>query len=144
MGLNSQLINYLNKFSQLFHFLNEYTHLRNLWMTTTDLWNSNERRLLCYLKLNKNKSLEYWNSKKFRTIIISRVTDPKKQISLDFSNSKVLKNVSKLGNVYELDLSECQGISDVSSLGNVHTLNLTRCTGITDVSSLGNVHTFIH
>ena len=87
MNTTSQLIITLNKFNQLFHFLNEYTDLKNLWMTAPDLWNSNERRLLCYFKLNKTKSSRYNNSKKFRTYVISRVSDPKKQISLDFSRA---------------------------------------------------------
>ena len=56
MNSKHQLINYLNKFSQLYYLLNEYTNLKNLWMTTPDLWKSNERRLLCYLELNKSKS----------------------------------------------------------------------------------------
>ena len=54
----SQLIIALNKCDQLFHLLNEYIDLKNLWMTSPDLWNSNERKSLCYLKLNKEKSRE--------------------------------------------------------------------------------------
>ena len=110
MNSNYQLINHLNNFNQLFHLLKEYIDLKNLWMTTPDLWNGNDRKLLCYLKMNKSNSEEYMRSKKFRTYIISRVSDPKKQISLN--------------------LFGCCRISDVSSLGNVHTLNLSGCSGI--------------
>ena len=39
-------INLLNQFNQLAYLLNEYTDLKNLLMTTPDLWNSNDRRLL--------------------------------------------------------------------------------------------------
>ena len=100
----SHLIYYLDKFSQLYHFLNEYTDLKNLWMTSPDLWNCNERRLLCYLKLNKSKSIEYWKSKKFRKFIISRVSNPNKQISLNLSGCKGIRKVSTFGNVHALDL----------------------------------------
>ena len=103
MGAKSKLklINIFNKFSQLFHFLNEYNDLKDLWMTTKDLWNIDEHRLLCYLKLNASKSRAYMESEDFRTFVISRVSNPNKQISLNLRN--------------------CHRITDVSSLGNVHT-----------------------
>ena len=98
MNSKSELINTLNKFSQLFHFLNEYTDLKNLLMSTPDLWNSNEHRLFRYLKLNRSKSIEYWKSIEFRAYIISRVFNPKKQISLDLTQCYRLTDVSSLGN----------------------------------------------
>ena len=134
MNSNSLLLNLLNKFSHLFHFLNEYTDLKNLWMTAPDLWNSNERRLLCYLELSKSKSIEYWKSKELRAHITSRVSDPGQQISLNLAGCKGITDVSSLGNVHTLNLSRCQGITDVSNLGNVSNLNLERCTGITNKS----------
>ena len=136
----SQLINTLNKFNQLSNFLNKYTDLRNLWMTSLNLWNSNERKLLCYLRLNEDKSKEYWKSKDFKTYILSRVLNPNKQISLNLSDCDGITDVSSLGNVHTLNLSRCYGLTDVSSLGNVHKLDLSGSSGITDVSSLGNVH----
>ena len=41
-------MNYIHllKFKQFIYLLNEYTDLKNLLMTTPDLWNSKERRLL--------------------------------------------------------------------------------------------------
>ena len=48
-------MNYLKNFHQLYYIFNEYTDLRYLWMASPDLWNSNERRLLCYLRLNQDK-----------------------------------------------------------------------------------------
>ena len=141
MNSNTQFIVTLNKFSQLLHFLNEYTDLRNLWMASPDLWNSNERRFLCYLKLKKNKSREYLESKNFREYIISRVTDPSKHISLNLIWCSIrITDVSSLGNVHTLDLSYCTGITDVSSLRNVHTLYLSDCEKISDMGSLGNVN----
>ena len=54
-------------------------------MTNKDLWNSNEHRLLCYLKLNKCKSIEYINLKKCRDTINLRISNPNKQLSLNLS-----------------------------------------------------------
>jgi len=141
MNSNSQLLVFLNKFNQSLHFLKEYTDLRNLWMTTINLWNSNERKLFCYLRLNKSKSIDYFESESLRTHIISRVSDPSKQISLNLSDNNEITDVSRLGNVHTLNLSGCKGVTDVSSLGNLHTLDLSYCDGITDVNSLGNLHT---
>ena len=141
MNSNSRLLVFIDNFNQSLYFLNEYTDLRKLWMTTKNLWNSNERKLFCYLRLNKSKSIEYFESESFRAYIISRVSDPSKQISLNLSDNNDITDVSSLGNVRTLNLSRCYKITDVSSLGNVHTLNLSYCEGITDVSSLGNVDT---
>ena len=96
MNSKSQLIYYINKFSQLFNFLNEYTDLKNLWMTTSDLWNSNERKLLCYFNLKKEKSIEYMISKKFRKYLISRVSNPNNQISLNLSEFEGKTDVRNL------------------------------------------------
>ena len=134
-------MNCLDRFNQLYYLLNEFIDLKNLWMTSPDLWNSNERRLLCYLQLNKSKSKEYLESEDFRAYIISRVTISNKQISLNLSRCFEITDVSSLGNVHALDLAGCSGITDVSSLVNVHDLDLSGCDRISDVSSLGNVHT---
>jgi len=134
-------IHLLNKFNQIYYILNEYVDLRNLWITTPDLWNSTEHKLLCYIKLNKSKSKGYLNLVEFRIYMISRVSNPNKQISLNFSGCDQLTDVSNLGNVHTLYLSFCDELTDVSSLGNVYALNLSYCHGITDVSSLGNVDT---
>ena len=75
---------------------------------SNDLWNRNGRSVLCFLKLNKSKSIEYRNSKDFRNYIISRVLHPKQQISLNLSwQDQIIIDVSSLGNVHELDLSIC-------------------------------------
>ena len=69
----------LNRFNQFIYLLNEFTDLKNLLMTTPDLWNGNEHRLLCYLQLNRSKSEEYRNSNDFRTYILSCVLNPNRK-----------------------------------------------------------------
>ena len=117
MSSNHTFVNLLGYFSQLLHLLNEYTDLQNLWMTTPDLWNSNDRRLLCYLKLKSYKSRDYLRSEIFRKFLISRISNSSKQISLNLYGCEEITDVSRLGNVHALILSDCQGIRDVSSLG---------------------------
>ena len=62
-------IHLLHQFNQLSDLLNEHTDLKNVWMTTPDLWNSYEHKLLCYLKLNASKSEQYLVSEDFRVYI---------------------------------------------------------------------------
>ena len=47
------------------------THLNNLWMATSGFWNTNEGKLLCYLRLNRYKFKEYLCSESCRAYIIS-------------------------------------------------------------------------
>ena len=82
-------IHLLHQFNQLSDLLNEHTDLKNVWMTTPDLWNSYEHKLLCYLKLNASKSEQYLVSEDFRVYLSSRVSIPRK---LYLTFSQPLKN----------------------------------------------------
>jgi hypothetical protein len=69
-------------------------------MTTQNLWKSNERRLLCYLKINVSKSREYLESENFRIYILSNVSNPMKQISLNLSGCEGKTYVNKIMYTY--------------------------------------------
>ena len=116
----------------LVKYIQYYTDLRHLFSTSKELlyW----RQELQYWKLNINASRQYRNKRKFQNTIDNLVSDPSKQISLNFTKAKI-KYVSALGNVHTLDLSGCSNITDVSALGNVHTLNLSGYGNISDVST---------
>ena len=87
----------LNQFNQFIYLLNEFTDLKNLLMTTPDLWNGNERKLLCYLRLNKSKSSECRNSNDFRTYILSCVLNPnRKTLSYIYPTSEESSNIKMI------------------------------------------------
>ena len=94
-----------------------------------------------YIRLNKKYSLKYHEDEEFRTLVRSRVENPRNQLSLSLSNCHNITDVSALGRVHTLDLSNCGNITDVWDLGTVTNLNLSGCTNITDVSNLDGVHT---
>ena len=84
----------------LVKYIQYYTDLRHLFSASKELlfW----RRELQYWELNINASRQYRDKRKFRNTIEKLVSDPNKQISLNFKGTKI-KHVSALGNVHTLD-----------------------------------------
>ncbi len=115
--------------SDILLLLELYIDIRNLRLCSTFF-----SQLNYFMRLNKQKSLEYVREESFRSRFNPR------RISLRFKNWPGLKDITILTGVHTLDLSCCKGLSDVSMLGEVHRLDLSSCD-ITDVSSLGGVHT---
>ena len=120
--------------------VNEFIDLRDLWMTCRELWQSEARREIVYLKLTAKFSEKFLKDKIFREVVKTSTVFPNKQISLRLAKQPI-QNVDELGCVHALDLCDCRGVVDVSALGNVHTLYLSGCSGVVDVSALSNVHT---
>jgi hypothetical protein len=115
--------------------------MKELFVTTKAL---GQARYLCfYWNLGEGKSWEYYRDAAFRHVCASRMSDTRKQLSLQFINRPEISDVSFFENVHALELLDCGWITDVSMLGNVHTLHLSGSHSVTDVSMLGNVHTLI-
>lgn len=124
--------------SYLFKNFIEYIELINLCNTCKKILES--KKYVNY-KLNKYYSLMYYKDEKFRTTILKKIFNPRKQLYVNLSMCDDVVDVSVLGNVHYLDLSDCKNISDdISALGNVNYLNLRYCNNIKDVSPLENVY----
>jgi len=139
----------------LFRYINEYTDLRSLCDTCL-LFTTLKKYI--YYKLNREYSLMYYDDILFRTIVLSKIFNPSKQLHLNLSSCDYITDVIVLGNVYYLNLSYCENIINVIAdniynldlsyckniinviAKNVHNLNLRKCIKITDVSALGGVH----
>jgi hypothetical protein len=91
------------------------------------------------LILNKHESLLYYNDETFRAMILEKIFNPQKQLSLDLSNCDQITDVTVLQNVCSLNLSDCINVRDVNVLKNLYYLNLRGCYNIKDVSELKHV-----
>ena len=125
------------KNSYLFRDLNEYINLWNLSITCKIF--SESKKYLRY-KLNRRYSGMYYFDRQTKNMILEKVFNPQKQLSLDLSRVLIDINADALGEVHTLNLEGCL-ITDVRPLINVHTLNLSNCYRITDISPLKKVHT---
>jgi hypothetical protein len=85
-----------------------------------------------YWKLNKEYSLKYFRTIRFKTKMDSMLTDTKMQLSLKFHRFCKLTDISSLCRVHSLNFSGSHKISGVSSLRHVHSLNLRSCVGEPD------------
>ena len=119
--------------------VNEFIDLRDLWMTCRELWQSEARREIVYLKLTAKFSKKFLKDKVFRELVKTSAVFPNKQISLGLAKQHI-QNVDELGCVHTLDLSRCREVVGVSALGNVHALGLSGCHSIVDVSAFGTVN----
>ena len=77
-----------------------------------------EQKKYCYLNLNKESSLKFYEDEMFRDIINNLVKYPRRQISLDLFEASIV-DVSALGNVHTLDLAYCKSLVDASALKKV-------------------------
>ena len=98
--------------------VNAFVDLRQLWMTCRELWWSEARREIVYLKLNRKSSEEFLKNKVFREFVKTRVLNTSKQISINFEDS-FIQNVDELDCVHALNLNGCGKVKDVSALRNV-------------------------
>jgi hypothetical protein len=122
--------------SYLFRELVEYTSCWNLSITCKLLL---ERKKYVDYKLNRKYSLKYYKDKYFRTKILEKIFNPRKQLYINLNFYGQITNVSILANVYCLKLRCCNKITDVSALRNVKILILSGCKNITNIKELKNV-----
>ena len=116
--------------SYIFRDINKYTDLRNLCDTCSSL--SKLKKYINY-KLNKQYSLMYYNNILFKTMILNKIFNPRKQLQLNLSFYDTI-NAIVLDNVYSLDLSNCNSIINISELKNVKILDLSNCKNIIDIN----------
>lgn len=138
----------------LYLYINEFTNIQYICDACKKY--SVYKKYVLYIKLNKHNSLKYYyNNENFRNIVLTKISNPYKQLSIDLSNSNIIDininnlhsldlsnsdvtNCNCLTNIYILNLTNCN-ISNVDNLSNSNTLILDRCRNIIDVSKLGNV-----
>jgi len=122
----------------LYLYINEFTNLQYL-CDACKKYNIYKKYVL-YIKLNKHNSLKYYyNNENFRDIVLSKIFNSYKQLSIDLSGSDII-NID-IHNLHSLDLSYSK-ITDFSRLTNIYILNLTNCN-ISNVDNLSNSNTLI-
>merc|ERR1712022_20756 len=98
----------------VYRLIQDFCSLKELYLTNRFFWET--RSFICYHKLTKMCSLQYYISDVFRQKVQEKVDDVSRQLSLN--------------------LSHCDGIIDMSVLEGVNSVNLSHCSEIVDVSAL--------
>jgi hypothetical protein len=125
-------------FQQLQEFLNDTNIGTNNLLNVSKRCFHHLKKENYYWKLNRQYSLIYYLSLKYRESILT-LMNTRRQLSLDLSNRSIIVDVSVLSEEYDLNLSKCLNLIDVRPLSKVHILNLSRCQSLIDVRALSDV-----
>lgn len=118
------------------------------------------RPLTIVLSLNTYHSMMFLQNEQFRDIVLSRITDRKKQLGFIIKQNEAfmqqdlelinpcshiiirglqIKNLSFIKHVKKVEIFDCPKVTDVSCLGSVEEVILFNCFGIRDITGLGTV-----